>query len=478
MKKQILMSIAFLCFTLTAMAQTQAYTFLFPITYVDYDIALGQITVAESFNLQVGQTGKVIGLYNSENVGRNTKLGDIKIKDLDGITVSFDYFSDSDFEFFEGDLVAVQVELTKGLSDNLQFEMARLHIGLMDIQDEELNESELFATVYNETTEKEFFQKLLADIQFVATAMREQMASPMLESGRYEDTDLFTAMENSTWQDVRSFLRYVQARPTKYQGSTWKISEIYATWLNSGSPCTVDDLSELLLDASTADFKKYITGITESTMEECAEKWRNDAETFGENKDFDTAFKLANASLDLGEIIDNETVIAWSHYTKANLFDAEGNTDKAIENYEKSIIIFEKNENQAGILIAGNNMGSAYNNAGLYKKGLKQLEKSYDLHQSLHNESEVIKGVGALILRNQGDSYIGLENYKKAIKSYEEGLVLLEDATTQKYLTRKATIYYKLASTYEIIGNSTLMKENEEKAKVVINQMVESLMGN
>ena len=470
------MSIAFLCFTLTAMAQTQAYTFLFPITYVDFDVALGQITVSESFNLQVGQTGKVIGLYNSENSQRNTELGNIKIKDLDGITVTFDYYSDSDFEVFEGDLVAIQVELKEELSDYLQFEMYRLNIGLTDIQEELFNQNEVSETIYTEATEVEFFQNLLADIKFVGSAMREQMASPMLESGRYKGTDLFTAMENSTWQDVRSFLRYAQARPTKYQGLTWKISEIYATWLNSDSPCTIEDLSELLLDANATDFKKYTTGISKSTMEECAEKWRDDAETFGENKDFDKAFKLVNASLNLGETIENEDIIAWSYYSKANLFDAEENITKAIENYEKAITIFEKNKNQSGILITGNNMGSAYNNAGEYKKALNQLEKSYDLHQSLHNDSEVIKGVGALILRNQGDSYVGLKNYKKAIKMYEEGIVLLENATTQKYLTRKATIYYKLASTHEILGNDDLVKEYNEKAKETINEMVESLL--
>lgn len=476
MKKQILIGIAYLCFTFTAIAQTATYTFLFPVNYTDFDLALGQIIVSESFNLQVGQTGQVIGLYNSEINDRNTVIGNVKITDIDGITVTFEYSQTGDFNLFEGDLVAFELDFREGLSNNLQFEMSRLNVGLVDIQEELFTEAEIFETIYDEATEMAFFQKLLADVKFVATAMREQMESPILSGGRYQNTDLFTAMENSTWQDLRSFLRYVQARPMKYQGFTWKISEVYATWLNSDSPCTIDDLSELLLDANDEDLTKYLTGTTESTIAECAEKWRNDAETLGEEKDFEKAFKLANASLKFGEYFENQDIIAWSYYTKANLFDKEENIAKAIENYEKAMSIFEANENQAGILIVGNNMGNAYNNAGLYEKALEQLNKSYKYQQSLQNDSEVIRGVGALILRNQGDSYIGLKKHEKAIKKYEEAIVLLENVTEQKYLTRKATIYYKLAQTHETLGNTDLVEEYNEKAKATINEMVENLL--
>ncbi|MBL0359266.1 MAG: hypothetical protein IPP72_21435 [Chitinophagaceae bacterium] len=43
-------------------------------------------------------------------------------------------------------------------------------------------------------------------------------------------------MQEITEADVMNFLKYVWARPAKYAGNSWRISEVFATWMTSGTP--------------------------------------------------------------------------------------------------------------------------------------------------------------------------------------------------------------------------------------------------
>jgi hypothetical protein len=49
-------------------------------------------------------------------------------------------------------------------------------------------------------------------------------------------------MKNKTTvADVKTFLKYVAARPTKYAGKPWKISEIFATRVVTGAPTVIEN---------------------------------------------------------------------------------------------------------------------------------------------------------------------------------------------------------------------------------------------
>ncbi len=86
--------------------------------------------------------------------------------------------------------------------------------------------------------------KMVEDIHFTAREMRKQMDDQAIVGGRFDGQTLFNAMEASTEQDLRDFLSYVAFRPQIYRGQPWKISEIYATWMDSETPMP----SELLID--------------------------------------------------------------------------------------------------------------------------------------------------------------------------------------------------------------------------------------
>ena len=48
-------------------------------------------------------------------------------------------------------------------------------------------------------------------------------------------------MQATTRTDVEKFLKYMAARPKKYAGNVWKISEVFATWMVNNTPVVAEE---------------------------------------------------------------------------------------------------------------------------------------------------------------------------------------------------------------------------------------------
>ena len=86
--------------------------------------------------------------------------------------------------------------------------------------------------------ESEIIEAMVEDIHYTGQAMLEQSPEQNLtiEGGIYDGKKLFAAMQEIKTSDIEKFLKYILARPLKYAGNSWKISEIFATWMASKSP--------------------------------------------------------------------------------------------------------------------------------------------------------------------------------------------------------------------------------------------------
>jgi hypothetical protein len=84
---------------------------------------------------------------------------------------------------------------------------------------------------------------MVSDIRYTGTAMLQQMPdqNQPIDEGIYKGQKLFTAMQAVTRSQLIDFLTYIKARPGKYAGHTWKISETFATWMVSGTPRVVGE---------------------------------------------------------------------------------------------------------------------------------------------------------------------------------------------------------------------------------------------
>lgn len=85
--------------------------------------------------------------------------------------------------------------------------------------------------------EMPWLTKLQEDVKFTGKVMHEEndKQDMVIKDGKFKTQKLFTAMQAITVADVTDFLDYINAKPEKYAGHTWKFSEIMATWMVSGA---------------------------------------------------------------------------------------------------------------------------------------------------------------------------------------------------------------------------------------------------
>lgn len=85
-----------------------------------------------------------------------------------------------------------------------------------------------------------YLEAMVEDIRNTGSAMKDQedLQNVMVEgqNNPYAGKMIFDVMENVTQDDVWQFLRYVEARPFIYMGQSWKLSEVFATWVVEGAP--------------------------------------------------------------------------------------------------------------------------------------------------------------------------------------------------------------------------------------------------
>lgn len=89
--------------------------------------------------------------------------------------------------------------------------------------------------------EQAVLDSMVNDIHYTGKAMLEQMPeqNKILKGGIYDGKKLFEAMQTVKRTELEQFLKYISARPKNYAGNIWKISETFATWMDSATPTVV-----------------------------------------------------------------------------------------------------------------------------------------------------------------------------------------------------------------------------------------------
>lgn len=85
--------------------------------------------------------------------------------------------------------------------------------------------------------------RMLKDIHYTgAYYMKEDSTKNLpIPDGNYKGRKMLEVMASAQASDLNEFLRFVAARPRRYAGNSWKISETFATWLIHGAPMVVPD---------------------------------------------------------------------------------------------------------------------------------------------------------------------------------------------------------------------------------------------
>ena len=147
------------------------------------------------------------------------------------------------------------------------------------------------------------------------------------------------------------------------------------------------------------------------------------------------------------------------------VYHAQGNYDRALEFFEKVLVIREKvlGMDHPGTAITYNNMASVYYALGDYEKALEFLEKARLIQENVlgmdHPDT-------ASTYNNIAGVYHDLGDYEKALKFYEKAQVIKENKLGKEHPSTAAT-YNSIAIVYRDQGDYEKALEFLEKARVI-----------
>lgn len=140
----------------------------------------------------------------------------------------------------EGDLVYSKVKVPY-VYDGLLLNVMNHAISFTNVYGNDfMNTDAMFTNTKND--ELKVLDSMVNDIRFTGGAMLEQMPAQnqVVKGGIYDGKKLFDAMQAVKRSELESFLKYVKARPKNYAGNSWKISEVFATWMNGATPTVIE----------------------------------------------------------------------------------------------------------------------------------------------------------------------------------------------------------------------------------------------
>lgn len=406
--------------------------------------------------------GTVRGIYDATTPSRNEEIGVAVLSNIykNEIRVSLKEELTGQTNIQVGDLVIFSIEEYE--THNLFFHLSRLSIELLDVYGEPIYDKNMaLSDALNENTLLEILQ---ADIALTGIEMRKQMGGLTLKSGLYQNEDIFDAMENCRSGDLKLFLSYVIERPKKYVGHQWKISEIYATWLDGGTPLPLTAFLEAI--AVSQEDSKRITQLFNSVEADLlpayAEKLRETATDFSEIKDQkEQALLYATAALKCSQFSKDAEGEYWGNFTIGSVLRKLGRFEEAIQQYEIAIEGFEKIGQNIPAFAAYNNLGMTYSDMNETKQALKYLKIASEKQIPYLKESSdaSVQTTAALTLRNIGQVYHKEKKYDKALYFFEEALALINIPSNELSAKRKATILVAMSETYQAIGDMDKSKE-------------------
>lgn len=218
----------------------------FPIT--DYIIDLNdstqlvQIEMPDGITFNYKQLGLIHGVYVTSSDDTVSKgYGRCYL-----IKGNYYYFAisqnKSGIPLKEGDLLYTFMDKTN-IWDGQIPKLASHFIQLQDVYENRFYDRYLIFINWTESQERSLLDSMVADIRFTGKYFQENDPSMdiILRSGKYKGKKILSVMIDCKTEDVTDFVDYVIARPKLYAGRQWKLSEVFATWLEAGAPAIIKE---------------------------------------------------------------------------------------------------------------------------------------------------------------------------------------------------------------------------------------------
>jgi len=230
-------------------SQTDSVEVLFAFRITDYSVKLNDsVTVvqlvlpdASPVSIKQGQIGVLKHRYINGSSYDTALIGWGKCQLIKSNYYYFTIHKYHEEEPAQGNLLYTKCRAPVKYN-GLLFNINRHGISLTKV-----DESQFYYTndIFSEITpekEKAILDSMVADIQFTGKKMLD--ISPEMnknvKGGIYDGKKLLAAMQEVKRSEVEDFLQFMAAKPAKYAGNVWKISEVFATWMINETPTIKD----------------------------------------------------------------------------------------------------------------------------------------------------------------------------------------------------------------------------------------------
>jgi len=240
-KSATIIFVLFLC--IQSFSQKDSVEAFFAFRISDYTVKLNdsvtivQLNLPDALPLAISNSQIGILKHRYENGEIDTTLiGWGRCHLVKGNFYYFAIHKYHDEEPEQGDLLYTKCK-TPAYYKSVLFDINRHAINLTTVMDDQFcHATDIF--YLDKIKEKKIIDSMVSDIRFTGKSMKDRgdAQNQLVAGGIFDGKKLFDVMRNTTAEELMEFLKYLVARPDKYAGNLWKLSEIFATWVVSKSP--------------------------------------------------------------------------------------------------------------------------------------------------------------------------------------------------------------------------------------------------
>jgi hypothetical protein len=239
--------IFFSCFFIVVQVNAQQgkkEVFALPITSytvaANDSVTIVQVEMPVDFNAVIEKEQIGLMRHNYSNSKDTAEIGWGKCQ---LIKTNYYYFAihcrDKNIQPQKNDMVYTMVDYPAAFKGRL-FGLVKNAIYFQHVTEEKFYEFTTPASM-NEQQENSLIDSLVADLKYTGREMMKfhKELNTEVKGGMFDGKKVLEAMQTVTPHHVKAFIDYVLARPQKYAGNSWKISETFATWMVSNTPTVI-----------------------------------------------------------------------------------------------------------------------------------------------------------------------------------------------------------------------------------------------
>jgi serine phosphatase RsbU (regulator of sigma subunit) len=168
---------------------------------------------------------------------------------------------------------------------------------------------------------------------------------------------------------------------------------------------------------------------------------------FKQQNFYDKALEYYEKELILARKIKNRSLEAEALYLCASMYGTKGNLEKELEYINKALLLFKEENNLRMVGLMYGNLSANYSDNKEYKKAIASCEKALDIYKQIGEEENQ-----AAIFRSLGDLYSKLNQPQKALVYLKKAMDAAMKIET-KQLLNKSEITQSMAFTYSQLGD-------------------------